>query len=1015
MHHLTRSGPPRDAHGPGPRRRRWLGAALALLGLALAVPAAAQQGEISGVVVEAQSQRPVPGAQVTVQGQTRSAVTDPEGRFRITGVQGSSVMLQVDRIGYGRVTRTVTVGQTGVRIGVTTAALSLDAVVVTGTPGGAEKRTLGNAVTRLDVGEVVRDQPVSSVSDLLNARIPGVVIIPATGNVGGGSRIRVRGVSSLSLPQEPLIYVDGVRVLNDAATGPINQGFGSNSISRFNDISPEDIESIEVIRGPAAATLYGTEASNGVIQIITKRGAAGGTRWDLSVRQGAVWFANAEERVWDNWGVDAFTHDTVSMNIVEYQNSLGNDIWQTGRLQSYNLSLNGGTPSVRYYVAGGMDRDEGIEANNQVRRWNARVNLTAEPRSDMDIRASAGYVSGHITLPLEAGGGGTAWSSFFSTPGNVHNSDGSLNYHNGFYSASPEAYRYAYEDWQDVNRFTGSVEVNHRPTGWLAHRLALGADVTREQNVELIERMDDPGFMVFFDPNGEVPGYRDQNNRNISYTSLDYSASASYGLRENLSSSTAVGAQVYRRFTDIESAYGEDFPVRGLRAITAAAVTSGSSNYIEDVTVGVYAQQQVGWNNRLFVTAGLRADDNSNFGENFDLVYYPKVSAAWVVSEEPFFRLPWVSALKLRAAYGQTGQQPLFLTSNRTYRSVPGPGDVGTVTPDAAGNPDLGPERGKEVEVGLDAGFLDERLGLELTYYDKTTEDALLRRDVAPSSGFAGQQWFNAGEIRNRGVEMLLRGTPIRRDNVELELTLNLSTNANKIVDLGIEGLDTVQAGTFVRHVVGYPVGSWWEKRIVDAQFNAQGRLVAGSEMCDDGRGGTVACTAAPRLFLGRPTPSREGAFMPALTLFNRLRLAGMVDFKQGHHKLDGNLRVRCILFGRCRENFYPADYVDDPAWLAQTQRGGTYVTGLIQDASFTRLRELSATYTVPDAWAQRLGAGRASISVAGRNLYTWTNYSGMEPEASFLGGSRGGGSAQWEQNVTPQLAQFVTTLNLSF
>jgi TonB-linked SusC/RagA family outer membrane protein len=1012
MHHPTRSGPPRRASKP----RAWLRAAvLAAAALAAAAPAAAaQQGELAGTVVEAEAGRPVVGAQVTVQGQTRSAVTDPQGRFRITGVQGTSVTLQVERLGFARATRQVSVGQTTLRITLTESALSLDAVVVTGTPGGAEKRTLGNAVTRLDVAETVREAPVSSLADVLNARVPGVVIIPATGNVGGGSRIRVRGVSSLSLPQEPLVYVDGVRVLNDAATGPINQGFGSNSISRFNDINPEDIESIEVIRGPAAATLYGTEASNGVIQIITKRGAAGGTRWDMSVRQGATWFANYDDRVWTNWGPNAAGTDTVSIDIVELERAAGRDVWQTGRLQSYNLSLNGGTPTVRYYVAGGMDRDEGVEPNNQLRRWNARVNLTAEPRSDMDVRASAGYVAGRISLPLEAGGGGTAWTAFFANPANLTFADGSPHFRRGFHSATPEGYRYAYEDWQDLNRFTGSIEVNHRPTGWLAHRLALGADVTREQNVELVERMDDPAFTPMFTA-GEVAGYRDQNNRNISYTSLDYSASASYGLRENLSASSSLGAQVYRRFTDIEAASGRDFPVRGLRAITASAVRSGSSDYVEDVTVGVYGQQQFGWQNRLFVTAGIRADDNSNFGENFDLVYYPKVSASWVISEEPFFPAPWITSLKLRAAYGQTGQQPLFLTSIRTYRSVPGPGDVGTVTPGAVGNPDLGPERGKELELGFDAGFMDERVGLEFTYYDKTTEDALLLRDVPPSSGFSGQQWFNAGEISNRGIEMLLRGTLVRRENVELELALNLSTNANKVVDLGIEGLDTVQAGTFVRHVVGYPVGGWWEKRLVDADFNAQGILVTGSEMCDDGNGGQVGCASAPRLFLGRPTPSREGAFMPALTLFNRLRLSGMLDFKQGYYKLDGNLRVRCVLFRRCRENWFPAEYLDDPAWLAQTQRGGTYVNGLIHDASFTRLREVAATYTVPDSWAGRFGASRASITVAGRNLYTWTDYPGMEPEASFLGGSRGGQSAQWEQNVTPQLAQFVTTINLSF
>lgn len=1012
MHHPTRSGPP----PAGARRgRRWTAAAAALLALALAAPpAAAQQGEISGVVVEQASQRPVPGATVAVQGQTRSAVTDPEGRFRITGVQGASVTLQVDRLGFARVTRAVTVGSSGVRIGLTEAALALDALVVTGTPGGAEKRTLGNAVTRLDVAEVVQNAPVSTVSDLLNARVPGVVIIPATGNVGGGSRIRVRGVSSLSLPQEPLIYVDGVRVVNDAATGPINQGFGSNSISRFNDINPEDIESIEVIRGPAAATLYGTEASNGVVQIITKRGAAGGTRWDLSVRQGAAWFANAEDRTYTNYGVNQFTKDTVAINMIALEREAGRDVFQTGRLQSYNLSLNGGTPVVRYYLSGGVDRDEGIEANNQVRRWSARVNVTAEPRSDLDIRASAGYVSGLITLPLEAGGGGTAWTTFFSNPANLVDASGNALPRRGFHSATPEAYRYAYEDWQDVNRFTGSIELNHRPTRWLAQRLALGADVTREQNVELVERMDNPAFTVFFTPT-EIRGYRSQITRNINYGSLDYSAQATRDVSLRLTSQTSVGAQVYRRFIDSVTALGQDFVVRGLRSVDAAGTKLGGNSYVEDVTVGVYAQQQFGWNNRLFVTAGIRADDNSNFGENFDLVYYPKVSGSWVVSEEPFWGVGWMNALKLRAAYGESGQQPLFATSLRSYRAVPGPSGA-TITPDNIGNPDLGPERGKEVELGFDAGLLQDRVGLEFTYYSKRTENAILLREIAPSAGFPARQYFNAGEITNRGVEMLLRGTPLRRRHAELELSFTLATNRNRIEDLGLEGLDTVQAGTFVRHVEGYPAGSWWEKRIVDAQFNpTTGRLVAGSEICDDGNGGRVPCATAPMLFLGRPTPSTEGAFMPALTLWGRLRLAGMLDFKQGHYKLDGNLRVRCILFGRCRENWYPQEFLDDPAWLAQTQRGGAFVTDLIQDASFTRLRELSATYTLPSAWASRFGASRASFTLAGRNLYTWTDYTGMDPEASFLGGSRGGASAQWEQNVNPQLAQLVTTLNLSF
>lgn len=1007
MHHPTRSGPPR-------RALAWL-AMLAAAALAAAPPAAAQQGELSGTVVEAESGRPIAGAQVTVQGQTRSAVTDPEGRFRITGVQGTSVTLQVDRLGFSRSTRQVAVGQTGIRITLAESALSLDAVVVTGTPGGTERRRLGNAISMIDAAEIVREQPVNSVQELLNGRSPGVVIIPATGNVGGGSRIRVRGVSSLSLAQEPLIYVDGVRVYNQAATGPINQGFGSNSISRFNDINPEDIESIEIIRGPAAATLYGTEASNGVIQILTKRGAAGSTTWDVSLRRGATWFGNAEGRVWTNYArkPDGTIH---TIDMVDLEQQRGTPVWQTGTLQSYNISVSGGSPVFRYYLGGGIDDDEGIEPNNTLRRYSARLNATAQPRSDVDVRASAAYVDGKVHLPLEAGGGGSAWSTFFANPNNDTTfSNGSANPRRGFHSATPEAYRHAYQDWQDVNRFIGSVEANHRPTTWLAHRLAVGLDVTRENNVELVQKIEDPAFQFYFTPN-EIRGYRDQTTRHVDYVTLDYSASGNFSPTDELASTTTVGAQMYRRYTEFVYAFGRGFPVRGVTAVNAAPEErSTNENFEEDVTVGVFVQQQLGWRNRLFLTAAVRLDDNSAFGEEFDLVSYPKLGASWVVSDEPFWRVPLVNTLKLRAAYGETGAQPPPFTALPTYRAVPGPGDVSTVTPDLIGNPALGPERGKEVELGFDLGLLNDRLGVELTFYNQRITHAILLRDMPPSLGFPSQQYVNAGVLRNRGVELGLRGNVIDTRRADLDLVFNLSTNQNKIVDLGIEGLTAVPAGSFVRHVEGYPAGAWWEKRIVDAQFDATGTLVAGSAICDDGQGGRMPCASAPLVFLGRPTPSREGAFMPTLTLFDRLRLSGMVDFKHGFHKLDGNLRVRCVLFFRCRENFYPLEYVNDPAWLAQVQSGGAYVNGLINDASFTRLRELSATYSLPDGLIRRFGASRASITVAGRNLYTWTNYTGMEPEASFLGGSRGGGSAQWEQNVTPQLQQFVTTINLSF
>ncbi|HEX8695453.1 MAG TPA: SusC/RagA family TonB-linked outer membrane protein [Longimicrobium sp.] len=987
-------------------------AVAAALGLAPAPGAAQGAGTIQGRVTEATTQRPLSGAQVSVAGSQRRTVTGQDGRYTLAGVPAGTHTVRATLLGYAASERAVAVaagGEAAADFELRQSAVALDALVVTGTAGETEKRALGTTVAQIAAAEVVATAPVRSVQDLINGRAPGVVITPGTGTVGSGARIRVRGVSSLSLAQEPLIYVDGVRVNNAQATGPINQGFGSNVISRWNDFNPDDIESVEIIKGPAAATLYGTEAANGVIQIITKRGAQGAPRFSATVRQGSNWFANADSRVYVNYGVNPLTNQIETIDYDRLR-ELNGTIFRRGHLQEYDLSVSGGSGGIRYFVGGGYERNQGIYDNNLLRRASARANVSITPSEKVDITASVGYVNGHTDLPLESGGGGVAWTTYFSRPGTLGTP------RNGFHSATPEAYSYAYQDWQDVDRFTGSAQIQHRPLGWLTHRLMLGTDLTSQDDVELVERIADPEMQFFFTP-GEIRGYKDIVRRNVYFNTVDYSATAELRPLAGVSSATSVGAQYYRRYSEFVEGYGEDFPARGLRTVSAATGTKRSfEDYVETTTVGVFVQEQLGLrDDRVYLTAALRMDDNSAFGENFDLVRYPKFSATWVLSEESFWRVPFVNTLKLRAAYGESGQQPLNFAALRTFLPVTGAGDQPAVTPQSLGNPDLGPERSGEIELGFDAGFFDDRLGLEFTWYRKRTTDAILERDIAPSTGFTGRQFINAGEIRNSGVEVLARGTPISRNNLVLDLTLSLATNDNEIVDLGVEGVEFVSAGTFLQHREGYPVGSWFERRIVGAQFNPNGQLVAGSEICDDGNGGTVACAQAPTLFLGRPTPSLEGAFIPALTLFGNLRLNALFDFKRGHYKLDGDLRVRCVLFLRCRENFYPQEFLDQPAWLAQTQRGGAFVNDLIREASFTRFRELSATYSLPASMTRRFGASHASITLAGRNLYTWTGYSGMDPEASFLGGSRGSGGATWEQNVTPQLQQFVTTVNVTF
>ena len=1015
--------------------------ALAALGLlpglpALVVPigaaraqAPAAQNVVTGTVTAVATQRPIADAQVIVEGTTLGATTDAAGRFRIAGVGGGEVRLVVRRIGYQPRTVPARAGQPA-QVALAERVLELNQVVVTGTAGVAERRAVGNAVAQVRAAEVVATQPVRNVQDLLTGRASGVSVVGSSGQVGTGSRIRVRGASSLSLGNDPLIYVDGVRVDNQQASGPQNQAFGSASISRFNDFNPDDIESLEVIKGPAAATLYGTEASNGVIQIITKRGAAGRTTWNFTGRAGANWFPNYDTRLYTNYGVvpragGGAARDTVTIDTRQLNDSLnarfGNDIFRTGQLQNYQASLSGGTAAVRYFVSGGYEDNQGVERANRQTRGNFRVNVTAAPSRAVEVQSSLGYTGGRTTLPYEAGGGGATWATYFASPGFLYTGTTPNNPQLGFRSGPPDVYYQAYHLFQDVDRFTGSVQVTHRPASWFDHRVIFGLDQLAEDNQTQGPRNDFiyATYSAFSDVGGSdsSAGFLTVGTRGVSYVSADYAANARYGVPglAGWRGVSSAGGQYYGRRTRLRSASATGFPSAGLLALSNGLVPSlTTDDLVENNTIGGYLQQQLIWRDRLFATAAVRRDDNSAFGTNYPAVVYPKFSLSYVASEEPALRIPErvFSSLRVRAAYGGAGLQPGTFDAIRSYNA-----GGGLLTPGNIGNPDLGPERSYETEVGLDAGLFGDRAGLELTYFNGSTRDAILSRQAPPSAGFPGLQLFNAGRVDRRGVEWTARATPVRYDRFSLDVTVNGSVTGYDIRSLA-NGTDTVSVTSNVAHVVGHAPGAWFDRRVVSGTYDPATRTVPNATLqCDDGRGGAVPCytgsvLTAPRVFLGNSVPTREGSVSLGASFLRQFRLNAFVDYRGGYKKLDGNRRARCNLLALCRENYYPAEF--DAVTLAEVQRGTTFTYNLIQDASFLRFRELSLTYTLPAPLARQLRAGTAAFTVAGRNLGLATNYGGLEPEASFNGGTRGS-FGQWEQNVLPQTRSFLATLNLTF
>lgn len=989
----------------------WL--ALGLLAGGTSSPAqsqrATQAGAIAGVVVDSRA-RAVSDARVQVVGTTNETRTDPVGQFRLERLSGPQVTIRVARIGFRPLTQDVRVGDSNVRLVLAEAAVELNAIVVTGTAGGVEKRTVGNTITTINTADLQKLARAPDITQLINGRAAGVTVIPGTGVVGAGPRIVIRGQKSLSLNDQPLLYVDGVRVDNEINSGPQSQGFGSGVISRLGDFNPDDIESMEIIKGPAAATLYGTEASNGVIQIITKKGKVGRPELTVSTRQGASWFMNPEGRIPHNFGRDA-NGQIIEVDFQQMEKDRGRPLWKTGHMQGYSLSLVGGTPLVRYNFSTIYDRDSGIEVTNKVRRFSGRANVSVVPTPSVSISSSLGIVQGTTHLADEFG---TLFNTLYGFPSLLNTPT------RGFFYEPPETVPRSLQQSQDVDRFTGSVQINHEPTRWLSQRLTVGLDQTNELNQQVRPKLS-PEDAQFFGGVSAL-GFKNAEHRAVTYTTVDYGGTVKANVSRSLTSATSVGAQYYRKRTELVSARGERFPAPNLTTVTALAVTFGNEDLVENTTVGSYLQQQFGWQGRAFLTGAVRIDNNSAFGENFEFAAYPKLSGTWVISEEPFWHVGFARALKLRAAYGQSGLQPESFAALRTYQAVTVGGGEAAITPQFIGNPDLAPERSTEIEAGLEAGLFQDRIGVDFSVYHTKTKDAILLRSLAPSSGFLQPQFVNIGSLRNQGFELQLTASVLDQEKVKWDLAFNVSQNDNKILDLGALGPTIVvpslvdAPGIVLHHQVGLPAGSWFGKKVVSATLDANG--VAQNILCDGGRpdgrpsGVGVDCATAPQVYLGRSDPRRVGSVNSSVTLFGWLRLYGLLDFKLDVRHADNDTNIRCALFQVCEANFHPERF--DPVKVAEWQTGGFIASTTVADAGFAKLREVSATVTLPGRWARAIGANGATVSFAGRNLHTWTNFTSLDPETVWIGASR----FQFDkttQAFTPQLASFQTTVSVTF
>ena len=966
---------------------------------------------IVGQVVDSTSKEPVVGASVQVLGTQLGAVTDSAGQYRIAGVARGQQTLVARRVGYAPKRHTVTVGTDGeltVDFALAAAPTSLSEVIVTGTAGGQQRRELGNAVGEVKAPDVLAKSQAPDMSSLLNSRVAGVSIVPSTGRLGAGPQIEIRGVSSLSLDNAPLIYIDGVRVSNRTGGGPTtfgNGGFGSQNagvVGRLNDINPDEIESIQIIKGPAAATIYGTEAANGVIQIITKKGTSGKPVFNFQIQQGGVYFRNPEGRIATNFAPDT-TGAITAFNAIQSQDAKGRPVFTTGKTYDYNASVAGGFSIGNYFVSSNYQDEHGVEPNNWLTQYSAHANLNLTPDPKYAIGTSLNYVQGNYHTGADVGlsamlGAQLGQPNIFAVPGA-----------DGFYpNVPPNVPQALFDNSDDIHRFTGSATFTHNPISWFNQRLIVGLDYTNEDGRGL-ELFAPPALAPF--TLGNAAGRIGQTLTSTTLTSADYNGTAKFNLTSSISSATSLGGQWYRTALHESFLGGIGFPGPGITTVsgTAIALPSTQGDTI-NTTIGGYGQEEIGLNDRLFLTGALRVDNNSSFGSQFKWITYPKVSASWIVSEEPFWKLGFVNSLKLRAAYGESGRAPLAFSALRSYLPVQGPGGTNAFTAGAFGNANLKPERGKELEAGFESSLWD-RLNIDFTYFNKHTTDEIVAQSVAPSLGFTGTQFQNLGQVNNNGIELQATVQVLKMPNLGWEITGNFATAHNKIISLG--GIPSLITTAGQANQVGSPIEAYFSRKVVSATMDPSTGAVS-NVLCAGGPGqGPVDCSTAPFVFIGSSTPTNTGSVGNTVTLFKKLRLYALVDWKRGFVMANTINQLRCdglLGVGLCDVNYHPQKY--SPLYVAEAG-----ITGFLsqtqdqffQDASFVKLREVSATYSLPDHLLP--GIDHASFTVAARELKLWTKFQGPDPEVNMFPT----GLVTGNQGVIPPLSRFVATLNLTF
>ena len=947
-----------------------------------------QKITVSGVVRDALTQETLPGVNIMIKGTTQGTSTDFDGNFRID-ITATEPVLIFSFVGYNTLEVPVA-GRTTINVLLEQETKRLDEVVVIGY-GSESKRLLTGSIGSINT-EGIQERPIQSIDNILQGQTAGVQITQNSGTPGSAMTVRIRGNSSINAGNQPLYVVDGVPIIS----GGFSQvSFGGQSVSALSDLNPNDIESISILRDASAAAIYGARASNGVVLITTKRGKTKDTRFSFNAYTGqqeadrllemlnARQFLELQNDIAINdVGTPLYSEDYI--NSYPINTNWLNQVFRKAPISSAELSASSGGDKTSFYISGSFFDQKGILLGTDFQRISSRFNVDHNVNEWFKVGAGIsltnsmnnrveGDQSTNGPLP-------NAVSSFPTSP--IYNLDGT--YYEGGFFANPLAIAQEATNEAKSFRSLGNVFAEVKPFNGAVLSSKLGYDF-----INYSEHSFDPtttrqgarynglGFEAF------------SKAVNISSnTTLDYSKSIG---ENNIGVMLGNSIESYENLRTFVR--GQDFPSNALQFVGSAAVTTGSASFTRSTLLSYFTRIRYNYKYRYILTFNARYDGSSRFGANNQYGFFPSVSGAWRISEEEFLSgQNWLSELKLRASTGITGNDRI---GNFAFMGLYGAGfNYGResgIAPLQLSNPDLKWENTLENNFGIDVGLFNERITFNIDYYVKHTSDLLLDQPLAPSSGFEYVS-RNVGEMENRGFEF-----SISTVNLEGELSwttnFNISTNQNKVTKLygDVDRIIDEARGNRGNNsiFVGQPIGVFYG-------YHWLGVDPTTGDCVYEDRDGDGEITSADQKIIGNPHPDFVGGLSNVIS-YKGISLNVLLQFSYGNDIYNGSRMYieglgaddnqTTAVLRRWRQ---PGDITDVPraTVLGYNNNANLKSNRFIEDGSFLRVKSVNLSWDLPSAFVTKYRVSAAKVYLSIQNLWTWTNYSGMDPDVNFAGAS---------------------------